>query len=78
MSICTCIKPRMFILRKLLQAIKWDNLYGEAYLGGWKVQQLLFENIMDWWDWEAYSRDLNTHFDDLKKNRKDNAARFYL
>ena len=30
----------------------------------------MFENIMDWWDWEAYSRDLNTHFDDLKKTGK--------
>ena len=60
----------MFILLKLLQVIKWDSCYGEVHLGGWEVQQLLFENIMDWWDWEAYSRDLNTHFDDYKKAGK--------
>ena len=47
-----------------------QSLWREAHLGGWKVQQLLFENIMDWWDWEAYSRDLNTHFDDYKKTGK--------
>ena len=31
---------------------------------------VLFENIADWWDWEAYSRDLNTHLDNYKGARK--------
>ena len=31
---------------------------------------VLFEDITDRWDWEAYSRDLNTHLNNYKKSRK--------